>query len=279
VNPVAALLPGLRDFRVPLTVGLTYMMCLWLLFHGDLPSAGEATGIVAAAYDLVELIGASAGLAVLVFGAYLAGNLVTFSWLREVPLGWVLKRDPDTRGFLRSSFNAIDVSTLADLYGQTRDRLSAPGFDYEQRDNAGANRKDVLDRVGLDEPEDERASLGERQDLVKAIARTVLDEIPTSIRRLRLASPDAFASYDQKASEAQFRQAISFPLLALIVCVGFVENAWWLVFIFAPALLWVQGVRRAQEARSDLMQAVLQDVSHSSLFDYIRHLGHNNGWK
>lgn len=109
----SALLPGVRELRTPLVTGLLAMTCFWLLLGKPIMES-EATESLLARFDSVPL-STSAGLAVLVFAAYLVGSLLVvrsspFRWLAESPLGgwlsgkiWMLNEGKPARRSRRSS--------------------------------------------------------------------------------------------------------------------------------------------------------------------------------
>lgn len=77
---LASLLPGLRDLRVPLSVGYMWLLAAWLLMSDEVPrSRPQDGGTVDHIYELGEIIGRPGVLAAVSFIAYLLGSFLLFS--------------------------------------------------------------------------------------------------------------------------------------------------------------------------------------------------------
>jgi hypothetical protein len=72
---LGSLLPGARETRASLAAGLLWLFAAWLAFHEAVPESDEASGAVAAVYELRDVLGPipTAGGVALV--AYLIGSL------------------------------------------------------------------------------------------------------------------------------------------------------------------------------------------------------------
>jgi hypothetical protein len=69
------LLPGLRELRAPLAAGYIWLLSAWLLFHDDIPSRDESTGLLREIYELADGLGSTGKAIVVSFAAYLIGSL------------------------------------------------------------------------------------------------------------------------------------------------------------------------------------------------------------
>jgi hypothetical protein len=85
---LANLLPGVRELRAPLAAGYIWLLAGWLVAQPHVPSRSDATGPLAAIYDLGDAVSA-VGLGVAVsFVAYLLGAVSEGLW--ETPLRLVM---------------------------------------------------------------------------------------------------------------------------------------------------------------------------------------------
>jgi hypothetical protein len=72
---IANLLPGLRELRAPLAAGYLWLLGAWLLVEPHIADRTDATGAVAALYDLESAAGPLGVVAGVSFVAYLIGSL------------------------------------------------------------------------------------------------------------------------------------------------------------------------------------------------------------
>lgn len=226
---LASLLPGLRDIRVPLTVGYFWLLNGWLWFSDNVPTtAPSGDGILARAFDLGDLLGTTAVLAATSFTAYLLGTLL------QVPLLIPVPRFAQKLFFVETTDSKATreeyQSFLAKLGDQIQNKSSglAP-HDYEAVDT----------------------------DAHKATGATV-DELRP---RLLVANQELYGEYDRLAAEAQFRINVCPPLLALGITAGVAISCWWLLpTVVAVYALLCQGLRRRAQSVSVIQRAVLTGV-------------------
>lgn len=81
---LASLLPGVRDLRTPLAVGVVLLLAAWVAFGELIPGPDQAGGLLARIYDASEVLGAPSTLAVAGFVAYLIGSAWTFAIERPI---------------------------------------------------------------------------------------------------------------------------------------------------------------------------------------------------
>lgn len=74
IRLLASLLPGLRDVRVPLTVGYLWFFNLWLWFSDNVPrTSPSGDGLISRAFELEEILGFASTIGAVSFCAYLLG--------------------------------------------------------------------------------------------------------------------------------------------------------------------------------------------------------------
>jgi hypothetical protein len=229
---LASLLPGLRDVRVPLTVGYLWLFNVWLWFGGYIPrKAPDVPGVIRRSFELGELLGQGAVVAALSFTAYLLGLLLQLPAFGSLPR-WVVRvfwvESSDSRG-TRDEYQT-HLAKLNDRIFDKSNGLSP--HDFEQVDT----------------------------DAAKATSATV-DELRP---RLLVANQELFGEYDRLAAEAQFRLNVCPPLLALGVTAAVTVSAWIALFavIVSYALL-TQAFRKRAQSVSVIQRAVLAgQISH-----------------
>lgn len=222
---LASLLPGLRDVRVPLTVGYLWLLNAWLWFSGCLPENPPKSGLAGRAVDLGELVGPAGVLAAVSFGAYVVGALLLLPGPARLPVG------------IQALFpiESSDSKTTRDEYQLFLGQL---GASIENRSN------------GLSPSQYDEVA----KDAHRATGATA-DELRP---RLLVANQDLFGEFDRLASEGQFRLNIAWPLLALGATVSAAFSWWWMVptaLVFYTLL--TQGLRKSAQAVSVIQRAVL----------------------
>lgn len=258
---LAALLPGLREFRTPLAVGYAWLIALWLAVGYRAPRADAAHGFLADVYRLAHTAGPVAvGVAVSV-GAYLLGVTATRLGLGiTYALGDLLRRTPvgpATPGARRVNrlANALTLTVVTRLAERIVDD---EGF-----------RARMLDHV----PHDDDASRGVyeshllrnywardahiRKNLdVNEMAGELGTELWDIAARLRGAGDVTALEYDRLVSEADFRIAMFGPLAALCLVAAIRWNPLCLVAALPLVTLLYAGVAARAEADEELAQAL-----------------------
>lgn len=192
----AGLLPGLRDARTPMVVGLFLLATLWVLSYDHWPAADCDGAPLARVACFLETTGLPAIAAGASFFGYLIGMF--FGWLH---LDW-----PFVRDFLGPG------STLAN-----------PHFIeyYEGKKDALVAKAELL-KQELDEARDETVGVDpdewEEIDTLpgKGVERPLDEDIRLMALGLQAGHPQIFDSYDRLSSEAEFRRAVAIPLSLLV---------------------------------------------------------------
>jgi|tagenome__1003787_1003787.scaffolds.fasta_scaffold20976603_3 hypothetical protein len=263
------LLPGLRDLRTPLAVGYLWLAWGWLAFSGEFPSREEATGVAAAVYRFADLAGTGAALAALSFVAYVLGAVFSLQYLVRGALTapWEGRRN-DPGAFLRRhrlralGLGFVDDNTFAAVVRAIRARVRAA---------VAANPSDmrrIQDLAGI--PSGPATEEAEGIRVVIGLYRRLQEELPELVTKLAIHDKDRlWEIYDRKSSEGEFRQATSVPLTALVVTAAVVGTPWWLLTLLLPVIFMFQGVKRGQEARSEVYQALVQGIIRSTVLDRV----------
>lgn len=94
-----------------------------------------------------------------------------------------------------------------------------------------------------------------------------LDDLRTQLVQK---DPELFAAYDRLASEAEFREAIFAPLLAIVIAAA-AETTWWLLVAFSAALiLRIDGRAKARAANAILVHALSARIVESRVAEAFR---------
>jgi hypothetical protein len=110
----------------------------------------------------------------------------------------------------------------------------------------------------------------DRDDLIGGIYLELTTELQELVTKLGLHEKDRlWETYDRKNAEAEFRQSVALPMAVLTVIAAWIETPWILLGLVVPAVFLVQGLRRGQEARSEVYLAVVQNVIHSYVLDRV----------
>lgn len=278
------LLPALRDFRTPLAAGYLWLCSIWLVFRRSVPPESEATGVVAATYDLIDWLGPAPTLAVISFVAYIIGTVATLQFVF-----------PAIQAARPPSFN---YSAGGGMNDAPVNRKTAVRFGVTRRTSKRIQNKirsqiqQYVDTQSKDRPHWDKylVNLSTRtmpsevvDKFVEELTQRMKFEFDDLERRLRFHDrPELYQDYDRMKSEAEFRLGVSIPMAVLIIVVAAYHSAWFFFLLAIPAFLALQGSIRRRDARSDLYEAMSQGVIGSSLLegagDYVRfELEHHAG--
>jgi hypothetical protein len=262
----ANLIPGIREARVPLAAGGITLLALALAVEPSLPDEKSASGLMASIIAVHEALGPVGQGGVIAFAAYLVGSIVqgiSTAVARRFPLGRmpVGPAGPKVETYSPLHLFAIEKSRIAfdrieeayekDLYDLAKDdALTGLAFfevfqSYVQVD--GLEGETPFERVS------------------RLLAAQIASESELTQRRLLGAEPEWFAEVDRFEAEAELREAIALPLLALgIVCAVRIPDARVAAAIFLGTLaftlmLLAQGNRRRKRANETLAEAVIVD--------------------
>ncbi|MFF2621285.1 hypothetical protein [Oerskovia jenensis] len=158
---LASLLPGVRDLRTPLAVGVVLLLAAWVALGELIPSSGEAQGLLARVYEASGAVGAASTLAAAGFVAYLIGSAWTYAI--ERPLRSILRSSrgrPESEASIRALLSADrKLSWLSDQSLQVLEQDLIHEIPTQRYRLLAAN-KDIYDHFDRKESEAElRVSL------------------------------------------------------------------------------------------------------------------------
>jgi hypothetical protein len=262
---LASLLPGVRELRAPLAAGYLWFVAGWVFLGGRIPLRNDATGFLKRVYELGEVLGRPAIAVGVSFAAYLIGVLSeagTGTLLRVVANRLTALPNPGrmNTGFLEGYRTPAPVALSLQGTNSLRDAVVDRVLERLAADSV---RKELLER-GMREvaittvaevPDHIRreviAERIESEDLIRVARDLVL--LPT---RLLGVQPELYGSYDRLRAEAEFRAAVSVPLIATLLALGGAHSPWWLLGVPFPLLLFAQAIMQLREAGDVLAVAL-----------------------
>jgi hypothetical protein len=238
------LLPGVREFRTPLTVGYLWLLALWIWLGDDLPSETDARGLLQRVYEFGNLFPQAALLAALSFVAYLIGVLVTVD--QDGPLvqraqQWGPKRlqGPLTGPTQKDFSNWVQTSVKVEPGGWPTPAGWGENFPADLQ----------IDRAPA---------------LEHGIITTEFRQLE---HRLHDKNPALYDDFDRLRAEGEFRVNLFPPLLVLIIELAVTMNPLMLLLVFPAATLTVKGFGKMTESRDVLAQALITNSVRSTLVE------------
>ena len=232
----ASLLPGFRDLRTPLAVGLLWIAVAWVWFAASIPDAAAATGLIAQLYRLTGVFGAAVLIAMLTFTGYVVGLM-----LSSLHLDWPLIR-------------RVLPEVVAPISWQSRQMITQR---FEQALHAATD-------AGLD-PIRQSDLMNQVNNLSRS-STAITSDVRLMAMRIQGAHKDIYDDYDRFRAESEFRRSIALPLAVLVTSVAYsvipADEAVWLVaawvvsaflFLALHALSW----RKAREGNDLIVQCML----------------------
>jgi hypothetical protein len=255
-----SLLPGLRDLRTPLAVGYLWLAAAWLIWGDEVPKEDDATGLARSAYQFVGVLGVAGSLTALTFVAYVLGAVLCLQYLRSgAGLPWP-RKPPDPGTALHG--NLIRRLGMGFVSEGTAEVLAE--HIHKRRAHSTHDGPTLARIAGL--PRREHPP----QVVEGGIYLQLRGELQELVTKLGLLEKDRlWEEYDRKSAEAEFRVPVAVPLAAVIAVAAVIDSGWIAVGLVFPAVFLVQGLRRGQEARSEVFLAVVQDVIHSYVLDRV----------
>ncbi|MDC7120243.1 hypothetical protein OMK64_01685 [Cellulomonas fimi] len=233
---LASILPGARELRTPLAVGICLGAIVWIRWGDAFPTEAEATGFLARAYDTFGALGATVTLAVASFVCYLFGSLYVGI------VGQAIKR-----------FVSLSQRRQAAIL----QRHFMRELDAHLRRVCEKNQLSDSERGRLSESFDLRAADGER-------ALTT----PESLRpRLLVASRDLYDEMDREESEADLRLNLALPVAVLSVALAFEWTPWALFGVVVAVLLFWQGMTKLFASRAVIVTAISHEIIQSPIVE------------
>ena len=304
---LSALLPGVREFRTPLVTGLLWAASLWLLIGSSIAESQATTKFVDG-LGLAELppgvwLGAVALLAYLVgslmvvraspFGdrgpriqywlermldrldedrapEHLRHRILWRVWrmtVRGLPArvvhGWVRSGDPNVKidYWLRNEFQAEiekgQVPVMRSFLGGCMTPTGFEGF---------CDATTLTDDGTVPSIYEGGTSI---EMLTEAFVREVKGEKAEVEVRIEMRHPHLYAEIDRLKVEGEFRLSIFWPLMVLVVVLGYVWSPLVLALIVVPPLLVRDGFRRISEASEKSWGALMAREVTSPTLDVI----------
>jgi hypothetical protein len=270
---LASLLPGLREVRVPLTVGYLWLLVLWLAFGHYWPTERpEDNELLARLFDLHELAGMPLTLAAISFAAYVVGALAgitpkiaTFAFrlcmlpiLLPVALFELLRMNWQiNRGA------ALRAESESEIRSPSSALSSQPAwwFVTDWSDNDIVEGGPEYDRL-VGELRDAGIDLAYNEEEKDQVFEASRAKVAALRVRLLVANQELYGEYDRFAAEAAFRINLWLPFFAFAVLVWTRFGYLWCAIGLAVAglILLYQGLRRLAMSTNVLMRAVLAGV-------------------
>jgi len=276
-----------------------WLFAIWLAVAPDIPARAQATGVVADLYALAGAVGRAPTLAAIAFAAYFIGVLsarlsAAFTTAANALSDHVADRiiGPGVMDRLfaftpggslkRRQLNSLQhaiMHRLLDRY-QWDDR-----FQEEIAERIAAVYEDgVRDGRRLPEPfsnsarDDLIADLVDRSDTKVQTLRKLIDlnrhsrELTWATHFIESAAataPEVLDQRDRARAEAEFRNAMSFPLAALIVAASYRTSAWLLILLVIPVWLIFLGGEMYGDADDPILRAVMRGTIDWPALDYL----------
>jgi hypothetical protein len=263
---LAALLPGLRDFRTPFVTGALYAVALWLAFGGDRlrPDKHPDDKAMERLTSLADLIGPHATLAATGLGVFLLGSLLTRESPFPFPIGQMYTAEVGGERPWSYDFDRWLSEQVDGRSARLPDGLSAPP--------GWTNPRPPLQQAFMEGFEHDRPE-GKDQEpfayrvvnaLRYAVRISLENEFEDLVVRLQIERESLFNDYDRLRSEAQLRFSIAPPMVLIVIVLAVVGHPLWLLGVVAPGWFYFRGLRVYQQARLRVWQAVKSNVISSS---------------
>ncbi|KIS27821.1 hypothetical protein TV39_08775 [Arthrobacter sp. SPG23] len=249
-------LANLRDMKTSLSSGMILLLCLWLIFGNNLATIPADESLAGNLRRLSEYLGVAGTLAVITFGAYLLGMVVTSDqWFSRIATTMGLK-----------SNTVSEVSTdrfrafLEDIIDHALDRLSPI---------------DVVDLVKAKSADAQRVKHYEQGPAMHKAAKVatanhivdyVLNDLSILAVQLHSAKDKTWEKYDKASTEADFRSGLIGPLIifgGVLAWRLFTEGHWVqaiatiiATFLIEASLL-SKATKKRREANEELLHAVI----------------------
>jgi hypothetical protein len=288
---LASLLPGLREARAPLISGYLWLLALWLAFGTSLPGR-DSNPTYGHFWEVLDAIGPLGTAIAVSIAAYLLGSLV-FSAVRNLTMA-IYMRYHVRREFRRHrnfpfesnkagirngewiSIGKLEALVMADggvtdFFPAPRDRkyrFSLEDLISRSLEDARRQVKVALWRAVADHGDramvrftfrDYRAveiPQPERGLTIFAIPQAPLPDFNLAQNRLVEISERLGLKIEQISAEAEFREAVAFPLIALVGVLSLQVGLGWLIALAVPAALLVQRRGLYRRATWELLEVL-----------------------
>ncbi|GIG38179.1 hypothetical protein [Cellulomonas pakistanensis] len=266
---LTALLPGSRDLRTPLGVGLVLGVAAWIAIGPSFPTRGTATGFEAFIYRTVELIGPTAATALGISVAFLAGAVAVevvsvasriVAWVREDKFGLIAKIDPDFHTRAYAADRGRGARAFSEAEYEVRPIIESAVDEIPEsivRD-VGLEASRLIHEIMGPDDEVRMLPISEVRSRLADFYyfRAQSSESQLAVR-LRVQNKDLWDDYDRWWSEGELRTALAPALVLVVVAFSFQWTPWAMLGIVGCALVLRQGVDRKRRARAVVVQALV----------------------
>ncbi|MFF4104347.1 hypothetical protein [Streptomyces sp. NPDC001903] len=262
---LASLLPGIRELRTPLATGYLYLLTLFLIVAGSIPTRAEAHEPLSLLYNVVEWMGKPAAFAAGTFVAYLLGSVLEVHAITVSRALWALRKRywlPDRRKLNHVLESQAGRSQWRDLPG---DRPHDNPFLHLMAAQEALTKSAVdtlaaycADRLGR--------PVRSSRTFAEALA-PLIGDLPQLRTRLHAASKDLYGDYDRLAAEADLKVNVGAAAIVLSVLAAIQVEPWWALVCGPMMLLIYRGLSLARQANDVLVQAIVTGVVQSPKFD------------
>jgi hypothetical protein len=246
---VSSALPGFREIRAPLVAGYIWLLVAWLIVEPPVPFERHLrTHGLGSVADLADLVGRSGTIIAVTTLAYLVGAA-------SRPVASVLA-STSRAALSKTKWKVSDPPKQGELYGRAADPIREPWTRTAVGLLPVAAPLRHFDQWWDRLTEDERSRLIQSATAnAQDVERTI--DLPASLL-LASSTPGSqtFGEVDRLVAEADFRLLVAPAVLTLSVVLAVQADVAWIALVLAAAVLAVQGVLRAQDARRIMIQFV-----------------------
>lgn len=255
------LLPGFRELRVPLAAGLLWLCALWIGFGGLATEQWREQPLVQQGLLAGEWVGPAVVLAALGFVGYLVGVVAAAMTRAATPwrssaldwrtssaqLGELVSRE--LRSARARGVTPSDVVEQLDYLKPEWEARRSTSDRWDEAQETLAEFPEVHKSASDLLTDEDWAWLNDRTD---DIVGRILTELQLSELSLQRESKDIFEKYDRERAEAEFRDAVAWPLAAGFVAVAgrtFADTGSWWCFSWLAGLLLALILLRSAAAK------------------------------
>lgn len=250
------------------------MVAGWLALSEIVPHRDAATGVVRDVYDLVGAAG-EAGLSVAAgFVAYLLGIL---SWQLTTGLSSMPARFRalfSRRGYRGRSLpppsRAGRLALAEAVVGELAKRMDS---DLDLKATMQAAARSCKEQRSLDDADVKARLITVRMDIDRYVHEIIADLLLMPLRLLDDdKKKDLYAEFDRRRAEAEFRAAVTLPLVALALVLAARLSPWFALGLLLPLVLAVQSHLSAVSAADVLAESIRarEGVAGSPALDELR---------
>jgi hypothetical protein len=245
---LSSLLPGIRQLRAPFVAGVISMVAVYLLLDKQIDTLIQPSAADPGVETIVSLLGLGGRLAVGAIAAYLVGSLILQA------IDYIRYFEERFKGWMTKKYNFVDWAAKSEEW-TLWSRLAIPFS---------------------------------RSSLVRLVARcefdpNLIEAVQSDIRRgrgkgrLLVVSKDLYLEYDRLEAEAEFRRAVAWPglilLVALVASLSWPIWAVWIGMITSLIVLLGLAIHARiiqKDANSIYAHAVADDLVSTASLDALK---------